>query len=401
MSQHALVLDCHEHTLTVVRSLARLNYTVTLGVTRDDLARGFVHASRCVTSTWLHPDIVDDAAAFKVALSDFLTSNAHIDLIFPVGENSVRGLAAIRAGLPGGVTVAMPDNEIVYTCLDKPSAYWVADKCQVPVADTRTVNSVAGLRDAVDDLGLPVIAKASDSTSLLLGKKCIFIRTATDLAELVANWPSGQDDIIVQNEIRGRRHNCDIVAVNGQIRLYFESEILRTDQIDYAGNSVFDRSIPPTAEHREYCERLIAELNYTGLTLIQFLRDGESGNSYFLEANPRAGSTIGLAVNCGVDMLAASVKAHKGELSDCDARYPVNRSQNWLHGDLLGLRKARINGETRMRQTFAWLAQALSNFMRADYHTTFVWNDPLPTIKLYWNLCVRVFVPEKRGANDQ
>lgn len=400
MSQHVLVLDCHEHTLTVVRSLARANYTVTLGVTRDNLARGFVHASRQVASTWLHPDIVDDAQSFKSALLEFLDTHADIKLIFPVGENSVRGLAAIRADLPHGATVAMPDNDVVYTCLDKPSAYWVADKCQVPVANTRTVNSAEGLRSVIDELGLPAIAKASDSSSLLLGKKCVFIRTASDLEEVVSNWPAGQDDIIVQNEIKGRRYNCDIVAVNGQIKLYFESEILRTDQIDYAGNSVFDRSISPTPVHQEYCEKLIAELNYTGLTLIQFLKDAESGNSYFLEANPRAGSTIGLAVNCGVDMPAASVRAHLGVLSDCDTHYPLNRSQNWLHGDLLGIRKARINGEIGMRQTFGWLVRALIDFIRADYHTSFVWTDPMPTVKLYWNLLVRVFVPEKRGATD-
>jgi predicted ATP-grasp superfamily ATP-dependent carboligase len=266
------------------------------------------------------------------------------------------------------------------------------------VAKTRTVKTAEELRDAVEALGLPSIAKASDSTSLLLGKKCVFIRTDLDLDSLVDNWPAGQADIIVQNEIRGRRHNCDIVAENGQIRLYFESEILRTDQADYAGNSVFDRSIPPTPVHREYCERLVAELNFTGLALIQFLRDEDAGKSYFLEANPRAGSTIGLAVNCGIDLPAASVRAHLGNLSDTDKSYPFNRSQNWLHGDLLGLRKARMNGEIDLGQSLGWLTRALADFLRSDYHTTFVWKDPLPTMTLYWNLLIRLFIKEKRGA---
>jgi len=398
MSQQALVLDCYEHTLTVLRSLSRAGYEVTLGVTAEEMNRGYVHVSRFISSTWLHPDIVDEPAEFDAAIVDFLTGNPQLKLVFPVGENSVRALAGIRADIPPGVLIAMPENNIVETCFDKPSAYRIAEKCRIPVPATRTVNSSEELRDAVDELGFPAIVKASDSTSLLLGKKCVFVRTGLDLESLVDNWPESSSDFVVQNEITGQRHNCDIVAEKGQILLYFESKILRTDQPDYAGNSVFDRSIPPTPLHRECCERFVAELNYTGVALIQFLRDAHTGESCFLEANPRAGSTIGLAVHCGIDLPAASVRAHVGNSPDSDRDYPVNRSQNWLHGDLLGIRKARINGEIGLRKSLVWLARALVDFLRADSHTTFVWKDPKPTMKLYWNLLTRLFLKERRGS---
>ena len=398
MPQQILVLDCHAHTLTVLRSLSLAGYEATLGVTADEIDRGFVHVSRFARSTWLHPDIVDDPVGFNAALLDFLERNPHCKLIFPVGENSVRRLVSIRADIPPGVLIAMPENDVVEICLNKPSAYRIAEICRIPVPGTRTVNTAEELRDAVNALGFPSIVKAPDSTSLLLGKKCVFVRANPDLEMLIDNWPGSRDEFVVQNEINGLRHNCDIVAENGQIRLYLESEILRTNQPDYAGNSVFDRSIPPVPKHREYCERFVAELSYTGLALIQFLKDRHSGDSYFLEANPRAGSTVGLAVHCGVDLPAAAVRAHVGNSSDREMSYPLNRSQSWLHGDLLGLRKAKMNGEIGLKQSLVWLARAFADFIRADCHTTFVWRDPMPTLTLYWNLVTRIFFKERRGG---
>ena len=399
LHQQILVLDCYQHTLTVIRSLSRAGYKVTLGVTEDNLNRGFVHVSRHVSSTWLHPDIIDDRAGFDTALLGFLNANPQLKLIYPVGENSVRRLASIRADILPGVLVAMPDNKVVETCLNKPTACQVAKKCQIPVPGTRTVYSTEELREAVKELGFPLIVRATDSRSLLLDRKCVFVRNGSDLEALANNWPGTQREFMVQNEIKGRRHNCDIVAENGRIRLYCESEILRTDRADYTGISVFDRSIPPNPIHREYCQRFVAELNYTGLGLIQFLRDADTGISHFLEANPRTAATTGLAVHCGVDLPAAAVAVHVGNFSEFDTSYAINQSQNWFHGDLLGLRWAMKNREVSLRQSVAWLASAFTCFVRADCHVTFSWKDPMPTMKLYRNLLIRLLTGDKRDRS--
>jgi len=371
-------------------------YKVILGVNADDANRGFVHVSRHVSSTWRHPDIVDDPAKFDAALLKHLNRNPQLKLIYPVGENSVRKLASIRADIPPGVLLAMPENDVVDTCLSKPIASQIAEKCQIPVPGNRTVTSTEELRDAVSALGYPSIAKASDSRSLLLDKKCVFIRNGLDLEALVDNWPESRSSFIVQNEIEGPRYNCDIVAENGQLQLYFESEILRTDRLDYSGNSVFDRSIPPDPVHREYCQRFVAELNYTGIALIQFLRDAHTGKSYFLEANPRTGATIALAVHCGVDLPAAAVRACVGDSSDSDKSYRTKQLQSWLDGDLLGLRRAIRNREIGLRRSLTWLASAFADCIRADCHTTFSWKDPKPTLVLFRTLLTQSLIKKRR-----
>ena len=398
MSKRILVLGCYEHTLTIARSLARAGHQVTLGVTPEQLEQGFVHHSRVIRDTWSHPDIVGQPAAFDSALLNYLNASSRFDAIFPVGEDDIRRVASVRHQLPGDLVVVMPSNSAVRRCLNKESSNALASECAVPTAATRTVRSVHEMRQAIRELGLPAIAKPAESTSLLLKKKCVFIRTHADLDSLCQRWPETDHDIIVQNEIAGVRHNCDLVAENGRIKRYFEAEILRTDQLDNAGNSVLDRSIPPNTLHREYCERMVAALNYTGMALFQFLRDPQTGETCFLEVNPRSGAAISLAVGCGMEMPAAAVHACSNESLELEEEYPCYKVRHCLHDDLQGLRKARVYGEVDSRQTIGWLARICRDAARADFFSTLVLNDLKPTLGIYWNMLTRLIAQGKRSS---
>jgi len=390
MPNHILLLGCYEHTITIARSLARAGHTVTLGVNPTHEDQRFVETSRYISSTWHHPDLLEQPAQFDGALVRYLHDHANIDTLFPVGEDEIRRVAQVRASLSQKLIIVMPSNDVVERCLNKESSNRIAKECGVPTAELRTVRTTRELLSAVDDLGLPVIAKPAESTDLLLNKKCVFIQNYHDLEAISQNWPSARFDIIVQKEIRGIRHNCDVVAKNGTIERYFESEILRTDQLDYAGNSVRDRSIPPNSYHRGYCERMVAHLNYTGLALFQFMRDPEAEVSSFLEINPRSGAAISLAVGCGMELPAAAVSVFSNASIVCSRDYPKYRTRFCLHDDLRGIRKARANGEIDNRQTIDWIATLCRNAYSADFFSTFIWQDIKPTVKIFWDMLGRV-----------
>ena len=385
MSRRILVLDSYAHTLAVVRSLSRSGYQVTTGVDSDSADFNYVRRSRYVRSSWVHPPINDNSDRFLRALLGFLEATPDLGLIYPVGERSVRYLAKTRTRIPERVAIIMPPNEILSACLDKPTAYRIAEECGVPVPDTRTVGSAEELREAIDDLGLPSIVKALDSTHSVKGKKCIFIHDKAGIDRLADEWPEEHDRLIVQNEIRGTRYNCDIVASNGKIEDYFESEILRTDRADYSGISVLDRSMAPDPAHRRYCEQFVSRLGYTGLTLIQFLKDASTGSSYFLEANPRTGATIALSVHCGLDLPADAVRACTQKSLSASDNYPLNVRQYWLMGDLRGVRRSLKEGDIGVSQLPRELASVIGNGLRANCHRTFSWRDPKPISKIIRN----------------
>ena len=399
MSKRILLLGCYEHTLTIARSLVRAGHQIVLGVTPEQLQEGYVHDSRSVCSTWLHPDIVKQPAAFDTAFMDYLDDHPPVDVVFPIGEDDIRRITCIRSSLPSHITVVMPSNDAVHRCLNKESANRLASECDIPTAGTRTVRTANELRKAIEELGLPAIAKPAESTSLLLNKKCVFIRTPVTLDSVCRDWPSTDIDIIVQNEIAGIRHNCDVVAENGKIKGYFEAGILRTDQLDYAGNSVLDRSIPPNPRHKDYCERMVKALNYTGMAMFQFLRDPQSGETCFLEVNPRSGAAISLAVGCGMNMPAAAMNACNDVPVELDGQYPHYRVRHCLHDDLQGLRKARVYREIDTRQSLTWLGRICLDAIRADFFSTLVWSDLKPTLKIYFNMLQRLLRSDNRASS--
>jgi len=390
MSKSVLVLNCFEHTLTAIRSLATSGYEIVLGVTSDEMRHGYAHFSKYVHSTWLHPNIAGRPAEFDTALLQYLSQDNRVDVVFPVGESALHSLVRIRSRIPSDILIAMPDNETVEVCLSKIEACRTAEQCQIPVPGTRRVGSVEQLRAAIADLGYPCIAKPNDSRSALLGLKCVFLRSESDLDALIRRWPDCPHELVVQNQICGPRFNCDIVAQDGRVCAYFESRIHRTNRADGSGISVCDQSIRPTPEHRRYCEEFVSRLGYTGAALVQFLRDEHTGKSFFLEANPRLGATIALAVSSGVDVPALSVAAHSGNCPIVDDQYPVGRLQHWLDGDLLGLRKAVKESEVGITDSVEWLASCAVDFIRADCRKTFRWDDPKPTIRLFGNLFARL-----------
>jgi len=150
MSKRILLLGCYEHTLTIARSLVRAGHQIVLGVTPEQLQEGYVHDSRSVCSTWLHPDIVKQPAAFDTAFMDYLDDHPPVDVVFPIGEDDIRRITCIRSSLPSHITVVMPSNDAVHRCLNKESANRLASECDIPTAGTRTVRTANEPRKAIE-----------------------------------------------------------------------------------------------------------------------------------------------------------------------------------------------------------------------------------------------------------
>ena len=108
-------------------------------------------------------------------------------------------------------------------------------------------------------------------------------------------------------------------------------------------------------------------------------------------------------MNCGVDLPAAAVRACAGEPAGVDSDYPINRKRDCFHDDLQGIRKAMLYNEIGVGKSLSWFGRACLDAIRANYYSTFVWNDPVPTLKIYWNLFTRLIFKDKRGttANAQ
>src|SRR5436853_3733 len=122
MRQGVLVLGNFRQTVTVVRSLAGAGYRTIVGA--EEL-KVLTRHSRATAELWLHPPL-EEEAAFRQALAQFLGERSDIEWIFPVGEDEARFLVRHAAALPSRAGLVMPEPRVVETCLHKPSLYEIA-----------------------------------------------------------------------------------------------------------------------------------------------------------------------------------------------------------------------------------------------------------------------------------
>ncbi len=380
-----LVLGDYRQTVTVVRSLGRSGHEVTLAT--DD-RRSSTARSRYVSDVWYYGG--GSPERFPDQLEARLRSHP-TDFVFPVGETALRHLTAAAARLAPLATFIAPEPLTLERCFDKRTINSLASRQGIPTPCWLPYTSAEDWRAGARRIGFPVVVKRKDSASLVCGRKAVILRTPGALDLLLAKVEANADaaSLILQKFVSGTRHNCHLAAADGHVIAFFQQEVIRTDEPDGTGLGVAGISVAPSAQLREYCERLTRELAYTGIGCIQFLVDEHTGDSNLLEFNARLDSTAALPYRLGYDFprLAMALAAYTHGEGSCPAPvvrpYLTGKSYHWLHGDL----HAWVGCARRNRQSASELAAWAVRMLRAvpgSYHLTWELGDPLPTLYTFY-----------------
>jgi predicted ATP-grasp superfamily ATP-dependent carboligase len=387
MPQTVLTLGNSREVLTVIRSLARAGYRVIAGKVTE---RDPTEFSRHTAASWLHPAPATDPEAFVAAIGAF-HARQRIDYVYPIGETPMRAIIHGASQLPSARLV-MVDAETALTCFDKGRMHAVARELGIPVPMTLADVTPAELVDAARRCGFPCVLKASDSSELLLGEKALLCNDELGIAELARRLVAPNIGIVVQSFAPGQRVNCNFAAWDGELRLYSELRVIRTDRPNGTGLAVDSVSAPPTPSLRRHTEALARHFRYTGVGCAQFLVDPVSGAIAFLELNPRLDAACSLPVACGCDLPLWAIEIARrraGDRADLpeDADYRIGVRGNWLLGDLRARAKASRSGMPGSPPTLVWLGRAARSFLAAKHHAVWSWRDPGPA--LFWYLRVQ------------
>lgn len=380
-----LVLGDYRQTVTVVRSLARAGYSITLGT--DD-ARSSTALSRYVSRTWRYDGACP--ARFLDQLEARLRSEQP-GFVFTVGETPLRRLIGEAARFEGLATFVNPAPATVARCFDKRWVYEAAGRLSVPSLPWRAFDDAQAWRRAAREMGFPIVVKRKDSSSQVRGRKALILPGPEALEALLAETASDPDaaSLVLQKFAPGRRHNCHIAAADGRLIAYFQQKVLRTDEPDGTGIGVAGVSVAPSAALREYCERLTRSLSYTGIGCIQFMVDERTGSVALLEFNARMDSTAALPYQLGYDFprLAVELAAWARGIGSCPPEvvrpYAAGKAYHWLYGDLNAWVGCARRGRVGALRLAAWGLQLLWAASRS-YHLTWELRDPLPTLHAFW-----------------
>ena len=380
-----LVLGDYRQTVTVVRSLGRAGYSVTLGT--DD-ARSSTALSRHICRVWRYDGACP--ARFLDQLEARLRAEQP-EFVFTVGETPLRRLIGAAARFEPLATFVNPDPATIARCFDKRVIYELAEGLGIPALPWRSFGDAEGWRRSAREMGFPLVVKRKDSSSQVRNRKALILRSPEALEALLAEAASDPDaaSLVLQKFGRGARHNCHIAAADGRLIAYFQQKVLRTDEPDGTGIGVAGVSVAPCAALREYCERLTRSLAYTGIGCIQFLVDERTGSVALLEFNARMDSTAALPYRLGYDFprLAVELAAYARGRGPCPAGlsqpYPAGRAYHWLYGDLHAWVDCARRGRIGLPRLAAWGLHMLWA-ASSSYHLTWELRDPLPTLHAFW-----------------
>ena len=247
---------------------------------------------------------------------------ARVDAIHPgygfLSENPDLAEACAAAG----ITFVGPPPDVMRKLGSKVEARALAESAGVPVmpATGALPHDEAEAASLAEAIGYPVMLKASWGGG---GRGMRVIEDASQLAEQVAagrreaKGAFGRDEVFLEKLVRRARHvEVQILGDNhGNLVHLFE----RDCSMQRRNQKVVERAPAPyldDAQRRALCEsavKLGRAAGYVNAGTVEYLYDVDSGQTYFIEVNPRiqVEHTVTEEVT-GVDLVKAQIKIAQG-----------------------------------------------------------------------------------------
>ena len=385
----ALVAGNYRPAIAVARSLAAMGYRVVLGAEPGSIG---AESSRFVDEVWRLPEAELGVEAFRAALELRLGADKTISVILPMNELMLNRVEAVRDVVPPGIRIAAPQGSVLRICHDKFSWLRICVDAGIETPPFETAVSLAELRQAIEAVDCPVVIRPVEAGKRIGKRKAVSLYDLDDLGAAFPAWPSELNGLLVQTRFDGDRYNIYFGARDGKLIRELHSRSLRTDRWDGSGQTIDGRMVPPVAVHSAMLAKATEALGYTGIGCAQFLHDPATGESCFLEINPRFGASYVFVERAGFQLTQLAL-----ELAESDkASQPLLRSVRsvrfvWSYGDLSGLGFSIRNGDVTFGQAIRWAAAAIGAAFAADVHVTWSWSDPIPTIRFYGTQLMKIF----------
>lgn len=307
--------------------------------------------------------VTDRSPAALVDELDWIVRTGGYDHLLPVGGRTFESVSEHRRRLAVPVHRILPSRESMRTATNKAETYALGERVGVPTPKTETARSRSSLPGIGGRIGYPAVIKTGVETEPR------FVRVVRSPAALRAAFDAyaadHASDPVVQEYLPG--------VGRGYFGLYVDGELVG----GYAHRRI--REYPPEGgasacaeseadeELREYAERLLSPLSWTGIAMVEF-KEAADGTPHLVEINPKLWGSLDLSVASGMNFPRALLELAAGRELSGFAFEP--RRVNWpLSGDL-------THAWRRPRSAPAVLVDLLSPRTRSNLRL----DDPLPHV---------------------
>jgi predicted ATP-grasp superfamily ATP-dependent carboligase len=367
--------------ITIIRSLGLRGLHVTAA---DSEGRSPGFYSRYAAARLRYPSPRTDPESMIETLLRAAEKDG-IELIVPVGDELALLLSEERERFEGISAVALPSRDAYAATQDKLATLELARALKVPVPRTEVVSTVAEAREAAVSLGWPVVVKPRASSARTEGHlvEHFEVSYAEDLVELEAEVGAleAHSQVLLQAYGPGEGHGVELLLHHGYPLAAFQHRRLHEVPIT-GGASAFRESVALDPTLYSYSTRLLAELDWTGLAMVEFKLT--EGGPLLMEINGRPWGSLALAVKSGIDFPARMADLYLNGAPENgrppDTSYEVGvRSRNldlemlWIASTLRGKQGRRLVAVPPRRQA---LQAALRLPYPKDGFDVFARDDP-------------------------
>lgn len=310
--------------LAVVRSLAdtasELGVASRFPLSPAGLSR---HADR---SHWLRRREPD---AMVAALNDLADQ---YDYVLPVGGRTFELVSERRADLAFPVEGLLPDRAAMRTALRKTETYALADREGVPAPTTVVLDDETGIDAVEENVGFPAVIKTGSETEPRFVR---IVDSARELSDAYREYGETHDsDPIVQELLPG--------VGRGYFGLYLDGDLVggyahrRIREYPPEGGASACAESEQDAELREYSQRLLSALEWTGVAMVEF-KEAADGTPTVVEINPKFWGSLDLGIASGLNLPRALLEyahADDPEGVEVDFTFSPHRFHWPLSGDL-------------------------------------------------------------------
>lgn len=332
-------------TYNALRSLSRQGIRV---YSADSGPFGMCQQSRYrVKSFRYHDPFGEDGTLFIKDMNRFANEIGPLVLIPSHDETEV--LAKRRDELSLDINLPIASWESIHQANDKAVMARRAASMGLSVPRVIAYDSLDDLKDSLAVMGESVVVKLRKGNS---AKGVFYPRdpkeTIAIIERLVLDFSLAPERMpIVQERVTGEGWGVSCLYWKGERVAYFTHRRLR-EKIETGGTSTLrEARANPYLESMAF--KLLDDLNWHGLAMVEFKYDPFKDKGWFIEINPRMWGSIGLAISSGVDFpyllyLCATIGPETARSIFQKTVVKNSWKARWYLGDLIRLASMKNKG---------------------------------------------------------
>lgn len=303
-------------------------------------------------------------------------------MVIPADDQVLVALTEHYHDLNGLAYIACPPPEITNLVLNKASTLEVAQKCGLPVPQSKLILNSAQLFDLRSRLPFPWVLKPAAKEVPVEEKKSYILATAEEVA---AQFPSAQQftpPMLLQEYCPGIGVGVEMLMHEGKATATFQHRRLK--EFPYTGGfSVTAIAEQPSPVLVEQSLALLRALQWEGPAMVEFKVNPQDGRAVLMEVNGRYWGTIALPIFAGIDFPLYHWQLAHGEAPSVPGGYAAGTKWIWTVGHIArlhGLLVAARRSASARKELLHSLLEFPASLGPSTCHALFSASDPMPGV---------------------